>query len=1675
MKNRKIFNLIGLAVIVLLLGLGIWKFNDVFIISLDGDKLISCREHVDRNEDMLCDLCHSNLPFSNYAENKSVEALGSDDSKVEIKGYMPKSSQASVTKLDENQAILTAKKYRKDISDEDIVAGFDISIDSGNIKYQPKEYSQNVDVKISNLNLDLSKTYALLHIIDEENFEVLPVNSITENELTFTTGSFSTYIVITVGTNAVTFDGANFKVFDLNGDEIVGDATVADSTKFSFNIVPNKGYGVTAVTCSTTDGFSVTGDIKGRTCYIASVSADLTITVTTAAAPTITAQPTSVKVTKGGTATFSLTASNATSYQWQYRTSANDYWQNASTSATYKPTVTVAMSGYEYRCLVGNASFTNYERVVSDIVILTVVDGEYYTYAQKIPETPPTLPVITTQPTSVKVTKGGKATFTVTATGATTYQWQYRANEDDYWHDANSSSSTAAYSVTATVAMSGYQYRCLVGNSDFTGHQRVKSDIVSLSVFEGEYSTYARVLGLRITAQPESQKVKLGQSVTFSITAENVGTYKWYYLLSGDTYWTEITSSMSSTYNKASMTIGTSSMSVDENLQLVNSMSGAKFKCVISDDALTDYTIESDTAILSVAQDQANAIAEVIQTTSPEDVTVYEGQSASFTAGIQNVSGVIYEWHEVNGDVDTVASYTGANTATLTIPGNLVTSAKNGFKYYCNMSTASNTAGGIKTDMALLTVKSLPNVSDDDVTVTIASRDYVYSGTAYTPAVTVSKAGTPLTLNVDYTVEYSNNINATKFAYITINGKGAYSGTRSETFSISRKNVEVVWQDVSSFEYDGTAHAPTASATGVNGETLTLQVNGAQTNFGTGYTATAVISSVTGGQANAENYSLSNAEKTFSISQRALKIKAGSASKTYDGEELSWQDVDPAYTADGLLTGHTAEVTRSGGITKVGTVSHTIDSVVIKSGADDVTANYLITTENGLLTVNAASEVTFGVTFTGENEFTYDGTEHKPAVSITANGKALKENVDYTLSYDDNVDASESAKVIVTGINNYEGSNGNATFKINKRNITITAKSMEKEYDGSLLIYSHISEPRYTVEPADGILAGDVLTVVTSGQILNAGEEPHAIQSYSITRDGAVSTNYNVTTVNGVLKITSASISATVEITGTAKTHEKVTAVVTVEPDDCKPSYSWWYQEPGSSTKTTIEGATDSTFKIKDKNLIGKIVGVTVTFTRLNYTDLVVSAQMSRAVLEGQNKNVLMERKDEAYIIGAKRASEETSDDSYLNYTADKVKSIQIIDLEATSAPVAFAASWDISQDYGTELVTAWIAASGSDYVLYIGSEGATLAYSGNKLFSNYSNCTSITGLNNLDTSEATSMTNMFAGCTKLATLDVESLSTKATSSMEGMFKGCAALTALNVSNFRTIRVTSMKEMFAGCSGLQGIDVKDFRTVNVNDMSAMFKGCSNLTAIDVSGFDTTNVENFASMFSGCSKLSSINVKNFSVASAKSLGGMFKDCKALTTLELTSFSTLSLNGSASYTSIDGVDDKNLNFMFDGCTNLATIVLGKNFARIDGTNMFRNCTALERIIAQSETAMTLSNDTGISALKNAKIYVPKNANVSGYSAAANYQTQFGTERIKPMLEVLGDNPTNVVYGEAYSDAGVKVAGYTEAQKAEYEKLGYTLTTTGLPINTNQIGEYHVIYTLKYSTQIVDTAQN
>ena len=218
-----------------------------------------------------------------------------------------------------------------------------------------------------------------------------------------------------------------------------------------------------------------------------------------------------------------------------------------------------------------------------------------------------------------------------------------------------------------------------------------------------------------------------------------------------------------------------------------------------------------------------------------------------------------------------------------------------------------------------------------------------------------------------------------------------------------------------------------------------------------------------------------------------------------------------------------------------------------------------------------------------------------------------------------------------------------------------------------------------------------------------------------------------------------------------------------------------------------------------------------------------------------------------------------------------------------------------------------------------------------------------IRGLDNLNTSEVTDMSRMFAGCDALCSLDVSRFDTLNVKQMQQMFMGCAALTEIDLYFFDTAKVTNMHEMFKDCKGLTTLDLQSFNTAQVTDMGEMFRDCESLTTLALSSFYTSRVTNMGYMFAGCKSLTTLNLAHFFTENVTTMWHMFEGCSALESLVLSCFNTAQVT--------------DMSRMFAGCKSLTALdLLNFNTAQVRNmVQMFADCSALDDLdISRFNTA-------------------------------------------------------------------------------------------------------------------------
>ena len=213
------------------------------------------------------------------------------------------------------------------------------------------------------------------------------------------------------------------------------------------------------------------------------------------------------------------------------------------------------------------------------------------------------------------------------------------------------------------------------------------------------------------------------------------------------------------------------------------------------------------------------------------------------------------------------------------------------------------------------------------------------------------------------------------------------------------------------------------------------------------------------------------------------------------------------------------------------------------------------------------------------------------------------------------------------------------------------------------------------------------------------------------------------------------------------------------------------------------------------------------------------------------------------------------------------------------------------------------------------------------------SNLISINFNNNFNTSNVTSMYNMFNHCTALTTLDLSSFNIVNVTSMSGMFYACESLISLNLSNFNTTNVKNMGMMFCNCTSLTNLDFSSFNTLKLENLGGMFSYCSSLNTVNLNNFNTTNVVIMSSWFENCTSLTNLDLSNLNTKNVTSMYSMFKNCSSLTSLNLSNFNISKVTGMSS--------------MFEGCSSLTSLNLSSfNTAKVeDMSNMFDGCLKLQ----------------------------------------------------------------------------------------------------------------------------------
>lgn len=297
-----------------------------------------------------------------------------------------------------------------------------------------------------------------------------------------------------------------------------------------------------------------------------------------------------------------------------------------------------------------------------------------------------------------------------------------------------------------------------------------------------------------------------------------------------------------------------------------------------------------------------------------------------------------------------------------------------------------------------------------------------YNGSALSPAVTVKYGNATLKKNSDYTVAYSDNVNAGT-GTITITGKGIYGGSVKKAFTIKTLGISAsAVSGTGNKVYTGSAIKP-VPAVKVGGRTLK---NG--TDYTVSYKNNTELGTATLTVSGKGNYS-GSVSKNFTIIVRPISdVTITVPDAVFTGTQIT-PDVTVSY-GNHQFSGNSDYTLAYKDNTKVGTASVTVMGKNHLSGSQTVTF--------------PISKADISSTEIAVKNATFTGSAVKPSVTVKLGDITLKENTDYTLSFKNNIKVG-TAQVIVTAKGSLDGA-VTKDFTISKADISKASISASGTY-----------------------------------------------------------------------------------------------------------------------------------------------------------------------------------------------------------------------------------------------------------------------------------------------------------------------------------------------------------------------------------------------------------------------------------------------------------------------------------------------------------------------------------------------------------------------------------------------------------------------------------------------------
>jgi hypothetical protein len=878
--------------------------------------------------------------------------------------------------------------------------------------------------------------------------------------------------------------------------------------------------------------------------------------------PTITLQPQATLVCPGGTATFSVAATSASTIAYQWRLNGNNILGNAS-ATTPTLTLTNVTAAGTIDCVVSSGC-----SVASAGVSLGLKSA----------------PAVTRNPSGVGVCPGSTRSISIDATGTAPLSYQWRLNGININTTTNPSAATSQLTITNFQAANAGNYTCVVTNACGSATSSTAAGTLSLNTVP------------TITQSPASLSVCAGPSASFSVTATGSAplSYQWRRGTTNLTNGGTISGATSATLTISSVAVGDAA--TDYNCVVTNSCS----------------SVTSGNATLTV-----NAAISI--SAQPQSSSVCAGTSASFSVTASGTANPTYQWRKGTTNLTNGGNISGATTATLTISS--VSAADVAANYNC---VVSNPCASVTTSNAALAVNTAPSITAQPQNSTVCNgTSATFSVTASgTPAPTFQwrKGTTNLTNggNISGATTATLTISSVSAADVAANYNcvvsNACSSVTSGNATLSVNTApSITAQPQNSTVCAGTSATFSVTATGTPSPTFqwrkgtTNLTNGGNISGAT--TATLTISGVSAADV-AANYNcvVSNACSSVTSGNATLvvntapSISAQPQNSTVCAGTTATFSVTATGTASPTFQWRkgTTNLVNGGNISGATSATLTINAVAAGDAATDyncVVSNSCssVTTSNAALAVNAAPSITaqpqnstvcagtsatFSVSATGTPSPTFQW--RKGTTNLT-NGGNISGATTATLTIS-SVAAGDAAADYNCVVSNAcsNSTTSNATLSIN------TAPSISAQPQNSTVCAGTTATFSVTASgtPSTTFQWRKGTTNLTNGG--NISGATTATLTISSVSAADVAANYNCVVSNACSSVTSGNATLTVNAapsitaqpmnrTVCSGTSASFTVSATGTP---APTFQWRKGTTNLTNSANISGATTATLTI---------------------------------------------------------------------------------------------------------------------------------------------------------------------------------------------------------------------------------------------------------------------------------------------------------------------------------------------------------------------------------------------------------------------------------------------------------------------------------------------------------------